>query len=76
MSGSIARITSVSGPVLHARTEGPFLLREAITMAWSREINRLIVQTCTLDHPRALPLYQRFGFSPCGQEEVVLEEID
>ncbi|ABS64595.1 GCN5-related N-acetyltransferase [Parvibaculum lavamentivorans DS-1] len=55
---------------------GRFLLGEAIALAWGRHPNRLIVQTCTLDHPRALPLYQRFGFSPCGQEEVELEELD
>ena len=30
MSRSTARIESISGPVLHARVEGPFLLREAI----------------------------------------------
>jgi GNAT superfamily N-acetyltransferase len=55
---------------------GSFLLREAITMAWSRDINRLIVQTCTLDHPRALPMYQRMGFTPYAQEEAELEELD
>jgi len=54
---------------------GSFLLREAISMAWSRETTCLIVQTCTLDHPRALPLYQRMGFTPYAQEEAVLEEI-
>jgi V/A-type H+-transporting ATPase subunit A len=30
MKASTARIISISGPVLHARTEGPFVLREAI----------------------------------------------
>ena len=30
--------------------------------AWSHPIPRLTVNTCTLDHPRALPLYQRMGF--------------
>ena len=30
----------------------------------------------TLDHPRALPLYQRMGFTPYAQEEAVLEEVD
>jgi hypothetical protein len=34
------------------------------------------VQTCTLDHPRALPMYQRMGFSPYAQEEAELEELD
>ena len=30
---------------------------------------RVIVQTCTLDHPAALPLYQKLGFSPVGQKK-------
>ncbi len=30
MSGSTARIVSISGPVLHAQVDGPFVLREAI----------------------------------------------
>jgi GNAT superfamily N-acetyltransferase len=55
---------------------GRFLLAEAISLAWRRSPQRLIVQTCTLDHPRALPLYQRMGFTPYGQEEVELEELD
>ncbi|MBI1262463.1 MAG: GNAT family N-acetyltransferase [Rhizobiales bacterium] len=54
---------------------GKFLLGEAITMAWAHRPNRLIVQTCTLDHPSALPLYQKFGFNPCGQEVVELEGL-
>ena len=29
---------------------------------------RVSVQTCTLDHPAALPLYQKLGFSPVGAE--------
>jgi len=36
---------------------------------------RLFVQTCTLDHPRALGLYQRCGFIPFAQEQGELEEI-
>ncbi|MBX3495820.1 MAG: GNAT family N-acetyltransferase [Parvibaculum sp.] len=55
---------------------GRFLLCEAISLAWARSPKRLIVQTCTLDHPRALPLYQRHGFTPYAQEEAELEEID
>lgn len=55
---------------------GRFLLCEAIEAAWSRGPHRLIVQTCTLDHPRALPLYQRHGFRPYAQVETELEELD
>ena len=44
------------------RRLGPFLLNAAIEQAWSRPIERFWVHTCTFDHPRALPLYQRAGF--------------
>lgn len=47
---------------------GSWLLMEAIHMAWDREIARMTVNTCTLDHPRALPLYQKCGFQPVRQE--------
>jgi GNAT superfamily N-acetyltransferase len=53
---------------------GRFLLNEVISIAWSRGPDRLVVQTCTLDHPNALNLYQRAGFSPYAQSEAVFEE--
>jgi GNAT superfamily N-acetyltransferase len=49
-------------PEFIGRKLGPFLLNAAIEQAWSRPIGRLWVHTCTFDHPRALPLYQRAGF--------------
>jgi len=55
---------------------GRFLLCETIDVAWMHRPQKLTVQTCTLDHPSALPLYQRNGFTPCGQEEIELEEPD
>jgi GNAT superfamily N-acetyltransferase len=47
---------------------GRYLLAQAISLAWLRNPERLIVQTCTLDHPKALPLYQKCGFVPYAQE--------
>ena len=41
----------------------------AIDIAWTYEPARLWVHTNTLDHPKALPLYQRFGFKPYKQEQ-------
>jgi GNAT superfamily N-acetyltransferase len=41
---------------------GPFLLNCAIDAAWSGGAKKLTVNTCTLDHPKALGLYQRMGF--------------
>jgi GNAT superfamily N-acetyltransferase len=55
---------------------GRYLLAQAISTAWQRDPDRLIVQTCTLDHPKALPLYQRCGFVPYAQETKTLAAID
>ncbi len=49
---------------------GPYLLVQAIEMMWQKEPERVIVNTCTLDHPKALPLYQRMGFHPYDRREV------
>lgn len=52
-------------PQLLGRGYGKWLLGEAIQTGWDREgTTRMSVNTCTLDHARALPLYQRMGFSP------------
>jgi GNAT superfamily N-acetyltransferase len=43
---------------------GPTLLHAAVELAWSRTPRRLWVHTCSLDHPKALPCYQKAGFVP------------
>lgn len=49
---------------------GRWLLRTAILTAWTRQgLRRLTVNTCTLDHPRALGLYQKNGFTPVRRED-------
>ncbi|MBV1885684.1 MAG: GNAT family N-acetyltransferase [Parvibaculaceae bacterium] len=53
---------------------GRYLLVEGINRAWQQKIDRLIIQTCTFDHPRALGLYQRHGFTPYAQQEAILVE--
>jgi GNAT superfamily N-acetyltransferase len=45
---------------------GRTLINAAIETAWSRPIRRLWVHTCTFDHPGALGLYRRSGFTPCA----------
>jgi GNAT superfamily N-acetyltransferase len=52
---------------------GKWLLAEAIRACWARKPERVIVQTCTLDGPAALPLYQKMGFVPYGREEKVVD---
>ncbi|SOH95290.1 Acetyltransferase (GNAT) family protein [Monaibacterium marinum] len=48
---------------------GTWMLRTAIHTAWDGVgVQRVTVNTCTLDHPRALQLYQKHGYSPIRQE--------
>ncbi len=49
---------------------GPYLLGTAIEMAWEGGTARFTVNTCTLDHPAALPMYQRYGFKPYDRRRV------
>jgi GNAT superfamily N-acetyltransferase len=47
---------------------GPWLLGTAVSEAFSRGAREVLVNTCTMDHPAALPLYQRLGFCPIRRE--------
>ena len=47
---------------------GPYFLNNIINIAWRRNPVRLRVNTCDLDHPSALGVYQKSGF-------YILEEI-
>jgi len=56
-------------PEAVGRGLGPWLLGEAIQGGWVRPgVERMTVNTCTLDHPAALPLYQKLGFQPVRRE--------
>lgn len=52
---------------------GKWFLLQALHAAWADLPQKVIVQTCTADHPRALALYQRMGFAPYATAE---EEIE
>ena len=49
-------------PSFVGRGVGGALLTEAIRRAWALGPQRVWVHTCTLDHPAALPNYQKRGF--------------
>jgi len=55
-------------PEWTGRKIGPWLLGSAVSEGFSRGAKELTVNTCTLDHPAALPLYQRLGFRPVARE--------
>jgi GNAT superfamily N-acetyltransferase len=46
---------------------GRWFLGAAIEACWEHAPRGVVVQTCTLDHPAALPLYQKLGFAPVSQ---------
>ncbi len=60
-------------PEFHGRGLGKWLLSEAVAAAWSKEPKVFRVETCTLDGPRALPLYQRMGFVPYKRMDKTME---
>jgi GNAT superfamily N-acetyltransferase len=43
------------------------LLRHAVDTVWRQGARGMTVNTCTADHPRALPTYLRAGFRPLRQ---------
>nr|WP_274615838.1 GNAT family N-acetyltransferase [Sphingomonas sp. ACRSK] len=51
-------------PELVGRGLGGWLMAQALTLAWRKDVERLWVHTCTLDHPRALGFYRKSGFVP------------
>ena len=64
-------------PEAIGRGLGSFLLQTAVHMAWDRPgTDRLTVNTNSLDHPRALPLYQKAGFEPVRRETVTRLLLD
>lgn len=54
---------------------GKWFLLQALYAAWTTNPLKVTVTTNTLDHPRALQLYQRFGFSPVAVEETELTPL-
>jgi GNAT superfamily N-acetyltransferase len=61
---------SYFGLMPHAigRGLGTSLLRAAMLTAWAHKPRALTVNTCTADHPRALPNYLAAGFFPVRTE--------
>ncbi len=59
-------------PEFQGKGLGKWLLAEAIRAAWAKIPKRVIVQTCTLDGPAALPLYQKMGFTPYDQKPKIM----
>jgi len=59
-------------PPYQGKGLGRWFLSAAISAAWTHKPDKVIVHTNTLDHPAALPLYQKLGFSPYAVEDVMI----
>jgi GNAT superfamily N-acetyltransferase len=62
-------------PDFIGRRLGPFMLQAAIDRAWTaRPIDRFWLHTSTFDHPKALPTYQRAGFTVYARRPIVFDD--
>ncbi|MEA3017813.1 MAG: hypothetical protein QOI38_2535 [Sphingomonadales bacterium] len=52
-------------PELAGRGHGKWLFARTVALAWRPGVERVHVNTCTLDHPAALPSYLKAGFRAC-----------
>lgn len=50
-------------PELAGKGHGRWLMAQALAFAWRKDVVRVWVHTCTLDHPRALGFYRASGFT-------------
>lgn len=53
---------------------GRWLMAHAVERAFSRDIKRFFVHTCTLDSAQALAFYQRSGFAPYGRAVEIMDD--
>jgi GNAT superfamily N-acetyltransferase len=51
-------------PELAGKGHGSWLMTQALMLGWRKDVARMWVHTCTLDHPAALEFYRRHGFAP------------
>ena len=52
---------------------GRYFLTNIIDLAWARSPGKLRLETCSADHPAALPLYQQLGFQVFDRRQGVID---
>ena len=53
---------------------GSFLMNRAMERAWARKPARVMVHTCTFDHPGAVGFYIRAGFKPYARAVELIDD--
>ena len=54
-------------PELAGKGHGRWLFAQVLALAWRPGVERVRVNTCSLDHPAALPAYLKAGFRATGR---------
>lgn len=54
---------------------GKWFMQQAIYAIWDFSPQKVVVTTNNLDHPRALQLYQMFGFSPVSTTDAIVRPL-
>jgi hypothetical protein len=49
-------------------------MNRAMERAWSHQVTRVWVHTCSFDHPAALAFYQRSGFRPFRRQVEIADD--
>lgn len=63
-------------PEFTGRRIGPWFLHQIVETAWIEPVKRITLNTCTLDHKKALAIYQRAGFVPYARSDRVVTVPD
>jgi len=59
-------------PEFIGRGLGRYIIDWAVDSAWALGPERIWIHTCNLDHPAALPMYQKAGFSVFNRQTVTI----
>lgn len=54
-------------PQLSGQGLGRWLMAQALTLGWRKDVRRVTVQTSSIDDPRALAIYMKAGFTPVSR---------
>ena len=55
-------------PELAGKGHGCWLMAQTLALAWRKDVRRVWVHTCTLDHPSALGFYRAQGFTAFARQ--------
>lgn len=62
-------------PRFIGRRLGAFLVQSAVAYAWAPpNVGRVWLNSCSLDHPKALSFYERHGFARVGERVEIIDD--